>query len=155
VDFRGLNADWDRAYLMNEQGARAFNRYRTPGGVREDGATVGIWEETVAPFGCWEAPAYAVAFCVETESDQPGYVGRERYNQYNWLGIYTLSWSGIDIRVEAPLDFYTYTIRVHSATDDTSSMPGFVMRHVASMGGLPRSWPLLGWAGSATARGSS
>lgn len=112
VDFSGLQADWDRAYLMNEQGARAFTRYWNPAGTLEEGDEVGIWRHTTAPFGCWEAPEHGVRFCVDALDGQAGFVGRERYNQYNWLGIYTLSWSGIDIQVEAPLQTYSYAIRV-------------------------------------------
>jgi hypothetical protein len=112
VDFGGLNADWDRAYMMNEQGARSFTRYVDSTGRELEAADVGIWEETTAPFGCWEAPSRRVRFCVEAPPGQRGFVGRERYRQYNWLGFYALSWSGIDIAVEAPLDTYTYTIRV-------------------------------------------
>jgi hypothetical protein len=119
VDFGALDADWDQAYLMNEQGARAFTRYRNPAGVPQGGDDVGIWRETMAPFGCWEAPMHDLRFCVEALAGQPGFVGRERYNQYNWLGIYTLSWSGIDIQIEAPLETYTYTIRVERRTGDS------------------------------------
>ncbi len=112
VDFSGLDADWERAYLMNEQGARAFTQYVNPTGEALNATQVGIWEETAAPFGCWEAPAHGIRFCVEASPGQRGFVGRERYRQYNWLGFYTLSWSGIDIAVDAPRDTYTYTIRV-------------------------------------------
>jgi hypothetical protein len=112
VDFSRLNADWDHAYLMNEQGARPFVRYVSPSGTKLSAAEVGIWEETTAPFGCWEAPRWSVRFCVEASPGQPGFVGRERYRQYNWLGFYSLSWSGIDIAVDAPLDTYTYAIRI-------------------------------------------
>jgi hypothetical protein len=112
VDFGGLGAEWDRAYLMNEQGARSFTRYRSTAGVPQDGDDVGIWQETTAPFGCWEAPTEDTRFCVEAAAGQPGFIGRERYSQYNWLGMYSLSWSGIDIQVEAPLETYVYSIRV-------------------------------------------
>lgn len=115
VDFRGLDAAWDRAYLMNEQGARAFDRYVAPDGERLDGTAVGIWRETQAPFGCWEAPRHGVRFCVDATPGQRGFVGRERYRQYNWLGFYALSWSGIDIALEGPVDLYTYTVRVEEA----------------------------------------
>jgi hypothetical protein len=114
VDFSGLQADWDRAYLMNEQGARTFTRYVDPAGKKLNASEVGIWEATAAPFGCWEAPARRIRFCVEAVPGHPGFVGRERYRQYNWLGFYTLSWSGIDIVVEAPLDTYSYTIHVEA-----------------------------------------
>jgi hypothetical protein len=118
VDFRGLNEAWDRAYVMNEQGARAFSRYVTPDGERVDGAGVGIWQETQAPFGCWEATGHGVRFCIDTAPGQPGFVGREQYLQYNWLGFYTLSWSGIDIALEGPIDAYTYTIRLEEGVEE-------------------------------------
>jgi hypothetical protein len=130
VDFSGLEENWDRAYLMNEQGARAFTRYRDPTGMPQGGDDVGIWRETSAPFGCWEAPTHRLRFCVEAVAGQPGFVGRERYNQYNWMGIYTLSWSGIDIQVEAPLETYTYTIRV----DQRSSVSHMLVPSVPHAG---------------------
>jgi hypothetical protein len=112
VDFTGLKAAWNRAYLMNEQGARRFTQYVGPAGEEVDADAMGIWEEATAPFGCWRAPQSGVQFCVEAAAGEPGFVGRERYRQYNWLGFYSLSWSGIDIMVTAPLDTYTYTIRL-------------------------------------------
>jgi hypothetical protein len=118
VDFSRLNEAWDRAYLMNEQGARVFSQYVAPDGERLDGAGVGIWQETRAPFGCWEAPGHGVRFCVDATLGQRGFVGRERYRQYNWLGFYGLSWSGIDIALEGPIDSYTYTIRVEERTEE-------------------------------------
>jgi hypothetical protein len=117
VDLTNLDVDWARVYLMNEQGARAFTRYRDPMGETWTGEDVGIWQQTEAPFGCWEAPEHGVRFCVEAPAGQPGFVGRERYNQYNWLGIYTLSWSGIDLEVAAPQAIFTYTLRVRRIPD--------------------------------------
>lgn len=117
VDFSGLDVDWQRAYLMNEQGARAFTRYVDPDGREVSAAQMGIWEAATAPFGCWEAPAAGIRFCVDATPGQPGFVGRERYRQYNWLGFYNLSWSGIDIAVDAPLDAYSYTIRIEDGID--------------------------------------
>lgn len=116
VDFEGLQASWDRAYLMNEQGARRFTQYVDPEGKKVDAEEMGIWEEATAPFGCWRAPERHVQFCVEAAPGETGFVGRERYRQYNWLGFYTLSWSGIDIAVEAPLDTYTYTVRLQEGS---------------------------------------
>jgi hypothetical protein len=117
VDLTGLEADWARVYLMNEQGARAFTRYRDATGNVQEAGEVGIWEEATAPFGCWEAPARDVRFCVEAPAGQPGFVGRERYLQYNWLGAYALSWSGIDLEIAAPQTTVTYSIRVEKTSD--------------------------------------
>ena len=112
ANFSDLRAEWDRAYLMNEQGAQAFTRYIAPDGRELEASEMGIWEQAQAPFGCWQAPDRQIRFCLETNAGQPGFVGRERYRQFNWLGFYTLSWSGIDLVVEPPTDTYTYVIRV-------------------------------------------
>lgn len=117
VDLTGLEADWKRVYLMNEQGARAFPRYRDAAGNVREAGEVSIWEESAAPFGCWEAPARGVRFCVEAPLGQPGYVGRERYLQRNWLGVYMLSWSGIDLELDAPREIFTYTLRLERLPD--------------------------------------
>jgi hypothetical protein len=118
ADFRGLHAPWERAYLMNEQGARAFTSYLEAGGSVVDASEMGIWQEATAPFGCWNSPERGLSFCVEARSGQPGFVGRERYLQFNWLGFYALSWSGIDIAVDAPRETYEYTIHIVRETPD-------------------------------------
>jgi hypothetical protein len=117
VDVTGLPPTWDAVYMMNEQGARAFTHYRDPTGQTWSSEDVGIWRQTKAPFGCWEAPEHGVRFCVDAKDGQSGFIGRERYNQYNWLGLYTLSWSGIDLEIEAPQDTFTYAIRVERYPD--------------------------------------
>jgi hypothetical protein len=114
VDFTGLTVDWHAAYLMNEQGARAFPVYEDSRGERRHGDEIGIWHPDDDPFGCWLSSDEALRFCVETEPGRSRYVGRERYIQYNWVRLYGLSWSGIDIEVEAPLDHYRYTVRVEA-----------------------------------------
>ena len=114
VDFTGLTVDWRVAYLMNEQGAHAFPVYEDSSGVRRHGDEIGIWHPDDDPFGCWLSADETLRFCVETEPGRARYVGRERYVQYNWVRLYALSWSGIDIRVEAPIDAYRYTVRVEA-----------------------------------------
>jgi hypothetical protein len=118
VDLRELLVGWEAAYLMNEQGARAFTRYRSPEGRVLTGGTVGIWDEAVAPFGCWESSAADLRFCVDAEAGQPGFVGRERYVQYHAMGIYQLSWAGIDLEIHPPTSSVSYTIRVEDVSVD-------------------------------------
>jgi hypothetical protein len=121
VDFSDLRVPWTRAYLMNEQGARAFTRYQDEKGTYLEGKQIGIWEspgEFTAP-ACWSSADDAFRFCVEPyrESPQPPavvYYGRERYNQYNWRGIYYLSWSGVDLELEAPQSVYRYRITLEA-----------------------------------------
>jgi hypothetical protein len=111
VDLSGLGVEWDRVFLMNEQGAQSFTRYREPGlEVEED--QFGKWQATTARTGCIVAEDVSVQFCIETESEGPRYYGRERYNQYYWVGVYALSWAGIDLQLEPPMDQFEYQIRV-------------------------------------------
>jgi hypothetical protein len=115
VDFTGLEVNWERAYLMNEQGAVNFPVYQDASGQLQSGDDVGIWRATDDVSGCWRREEDALRFCVETEPGRRKFVGRERYNQYRWTGIYYLSWSGIDIEIDPPVDRYRYTIRVEAA----------------------------------------
>ena len=117
VDLTGLEVTWSAAYLMNEQGAVHFPIYENSLGERLHGDQVGIWHPTDDLFGCWISWDEALRFCVETEPGRPRYVGRERYNQYNWVRIYALSWSGIDLRLDPPLETYRYVIHVESVDD--------------------------------------
>lgn len=112
VDLSGLQVAWERAYLMNEQGAINFTIYQDEDGRKWHGDEVGIWRLTEDAYGCWLHRCEALRFCVQTEPGQPKYVGRERYNQYRWTGIFYLSWSGIDIEVKPPIDHYQYVVRV-------------------------------------------
>jgi hypothetical protein len=128
VDFTGLEVDWRAAYLMNEQGAESFPIYEDSTGARRHGDEIGIWHPEDDPFGCWISLGTSgedansadagltqeVRFCVTTEPDRRRYVGRERYNQYNWVRIYMLSWSGIDIEIDAPVDHYSYTLQIEA-----------------------------------------
>jgi hypothetical protein len=112
VDLSGLEPSWDKAYLMNEQGANHFTEYWDTSGRRLQAGHIGIWEPSDVPFqrACFESPDDHLRFCVDPIDPAVAYYGRERYNQYNWRGIYYLSWSGIDLQVEGPRDIYRYRI---------------------------------------------
>lgn len=111
VDLSGLETAWTRAYLMNEQGAQFFTRYEESG-LAVEGEQFGRWQPTTAQRGCIVADDRSVRWCVETEEPIPRYYGRERYNQYYWVGVYRLSWAGIDLELEAPLNRFEYRITV-------------------------------------------
>jgi hypothetical protein len=49
---------------------------------------------------------------VEREGEGKRYYGRERYRQYYWVGVYVLSWAGIDLEVEAPAEQVMYRVVV-------------------------------------------
>jgi hypothetical protein len=128
VDLSQLHVDWTRVYLMNEQGARRFTHYQDAQGTTLEGAEIGIWESVAefsgwacfsAPLGLGLAADGALRFCIEPaeEEAQPPavlYYGRERYNQYNWRGIYVLSWAGMDLALDAPQSAYRYRITLEA-----------------------------------------
>ena len=118
VDLSDLPDGWEKVYMMNEQGARAFARYRSLEGQLVEAGAVGIWDEAEAPFGCWESVKAGLRFCVDTEPGRPGFVGRERYVQYHWMGIYWLSWAGIDLEIHPPASSVRYTVRVEDVPVD-------------------------------------
>jgi hypothetical protein len=111
ADFSDLDEPWDKVYLMNEQGARVFTRYEEPGLVLE-GGDLGKWQSSSAQRSCLSSKDQSLQFCVETEGEGSRYYGRERYNQYYWIGVYALSWAGIDLEVEAPADGVAYRIEI-------------------------------------------
>ncbi len=116
VDLSGLTVDWTRAYLMNEQGARHFTDYADSAGRHLASQEIGIWEASTEFISraCFDSKDGLLEFCVEPEPPAVVYFGRERYSQYNWRGIYTLSWSGVDIEVAAPLSVYRYRIALEA-----------------------------------------
>ena len=112
VDLTALDVNWQQVYLMNEQGAQTFTRYLDIEGTRLEGAEIGIWESPgrFIARACFEDSEGQLGFCVEPEPSTVVYFGRERYNQYNWRGIYYLSWSGVDLELQAPQTVYSYRI---------------------------------------------
>jgi len=111
IDFTGLTVAWEKAYLMSEQGAHHFTRYWDSNGTERNAAQLGIWQ-TADPLpaqACFEDRDQALRFCIEPQPPATLYFGRERYNQYNWRGIYYLAWSGIDIEID-PTPLYRYRI---------------------------------------------
>ncbi len=110
VDFSDLRIPWERAYLMNEQGARFFTRYQESGRTLE-GRDFGKWQLTSGR-GCILAAYAPLRFCVETEGPVTRYFGRELYHQYYWIGGYALAWAGIDLEVNGPVESFAYTVRL-------------------------------------------
>jgi hypothetical protein len=112
VDLAAMRQTWSKAYLMNEQGAHFFTRYRDSDGRQLDADQLGIWQRASPPpeRACFDGSKVPLVFCVEPEGSAALYYGRERYNQYNWRGIYYLAWSGVDIEIEGPRPVYRYRI---------------------------------------------
>jgi hypothetical protein len=112
ADLSGLGPNWDRMYLMNEQGAVAFPTYQDEERRIWSGEQVGIWRPSDAPINCWLSGEETLRFCVETEAGRRKFVGQERRIVPRWTGFFYLSWSGVDIEIEPPTTRYQYLIRV-------------------------------------------
>jgi hypothetical protein len=116
VDFSGMEREWGRAFLMNEQGANLFARYRDAEGTRLEAEDIGIWQlvETHVERACFDSEDDRLTFCVEPEEPAVVHYGRERYLQYNWRGTYYLSWSGIDLEIPGPRPSYRYRLTLEA-----------------------------------------
>lgn len=111
ADFAGLRVEPELVYLANEQGAIPFTLYGdSTGAQRHFADSADQWQPASAPRTCFTAEERRVRFCVETEPGQAKYVGRERYLQYRWSGIFWLSWAGTDIELSRPRGVYRYRI---------------------------------------------
>ena len=118
ADFAGLRATPDLVYLANEQGARAFTLYSDSSGAQRYFADVpdtpDQWVATTAERTCFTAEARKLRFCVETQPGQAKYVGRERYFQRRWSGLFSLSWAGTDLELTRPQGVYRYRVVVEA-----------------------------------------
>jgi hypothetical protein len=114
VDFSRMEREWSRAYLMNEQGASRFTRYWDVNGTRLEVDDIGIWQpsDTFVERACFGSDDGQLGFCVEPDAPAIVHYGRERYLQYNWRGVYYLSWSGIDIEIVGPRPSYRYRLHL-------------------------------------------
>jgi hypothetical protein len=113
VDFSDLGRTWQRAFIMNEQGARRFTRYTDDRNTAE-GPQIGIWQPTDAGRGCFTSSDGRHRFCVELVDRARLVYGRERYTQRVWRGLYVLSWSGIDIEVDGPRPRFRYRLELEA-----------------------------------------
>jgi hypothetical protein len=110
ADFRQITRPWQRAYLMNEQGANTFPCYADSLGVALCGPQLGQWQTTTASQACLAAADGARRFCLTPPEGATVYYGRERYWQYNWRGVFTLAWAGVDLAVDGPRPSVRYRL---------------------------------------------
>jgi hypothetical protein len=120
ADFTGLSVTPELVYLTNEQGATTFTHARESGGESRElidaPDTPDQWIPSTAAETCLESPARQLRFCVEAAPGQQKYVGRERYFQRRWSGLFWLSWAGSDIELAEPEGLYRYRLRVERMT---------------------------------------
>lgn len=122
VDFSQVAVTWERAYLMNEQGANWFTRYNEgPVGASSpplSASQLGIWQSSQAERACFSSDRAPLRFCIEIEPDEGVtlQLGRERYWQRNWRGLFYLAWAGADIEIGDQRDVYTYRLLLEQTT---------------------------------------
>lgn len=105
VELDGLPPAVTEVALMNEQGARAFDRYEEPGGPVLHGDAIGTWDLVGRPGARFVSPAAGVAFALEDADGATVRRGREL------IGA-RLSWAGFGLSVTPPRRTMSYALSV-------------------------------------------
>jgi hypothetical protein len=105
VDLTGLPGDVTEVAVMNEQGARAFDRFEDSGGAVLHGDAIGTWDEVTAAGARFVSPAYRVAFSIEPVDGAALRRGRELVGA-------RLAWAGFGLTVPARRRGLCYGLRV-------------------------------------------
>jgi len=91
--------------VMNEQGARAFDRYRDSDGRALDGAAIGTWDEVTAQRASFVCEARRVAFSLPQVEGARLYRGRELIGS-------RVAWAGFGYTFPAALGAIAYELRI-------------------------------------------
>lgn len=105
ADFSGLPPEVTEVALMNEQGARTFDRYEDAAGVVLCGGAIGSWDEVAAPSARFVSPSARVAFSVEHVEGATLRRGRELVGA-------RLAWAGFGCTAPAGRPGLSYELRV-------------------------------------------
>lgn len=109
VDLRGLRKDGlTEVVVMNEQGARRFDRYRDADGVALDGHLIGAWHEVRAAEARFVDTGDGVAFSLRQAPGARLFRGREL------IGT-RLAWSGFGYSLPPSLEGFAYDVRAEVA----------------------------------------
>ena len=89
VDLSGLTApEVSEVVVMNEQGARCFDRYEDGGGAVRRGADIGTWDEVDGPRASFVSTGHRVAFSLGPAPPARLYRGRELVgSRLAWAGF--------------------------------------------------------------------
>jgi len=106
VDLTDLPTDGvTEAVVMNEQGARHFDRYRDSDGTALRGEAIGTWDEVTAAEVSFVSPADRVAFSL-------GQVQGARLSRGRELIDSRVAWSGFGYSLPPTLKEFSYTVRI-------------------------------------------
>lgn len=126
VDASALRPDAaTEVVVMNEQGARAFDRYRDSDGRTLRGAAIGTWDEVAAERASFVCEARRVAFSLPQVEGARLYRGRELIGS-------RVAWAGFGYSFPPALGTITYELQIERLPALASGDPGPVRTTVAS-----------------------
>ncbi len=106
VDLTGLATDGvTEAVVMNEQGARHFDRYRDSDGTALRGEAIGTWDEVTAAEAAFVSTNDRVAFSLGQAQGARLSRGRELIGS-------RVAWSGFGYSFPPTLKEFSYTVRI-------------------------------------------
>jgi hypothetical protein len=105
VDLSGLPADVTEVAVMNEQGARAFDRFEDAAGAVLDGDAIGTWDAVTGHGARFVSRASRVAFSVTPVDGASLRRGRELVGA-------RLAWAGFGLTVPGGRGCLSYELRV-------------------------------------------
>ena len=110
VDMSGLpREDITEVAMMNEQGARSFDRYRDTDGATLQGKEIGTWDEVTAAAASFVSTAHEVAFSL-------GQVDGARLNRGRELIGSRVAWSGFGYSLPPTLAGFDYDVRIEKTS---------------------------------------
>ena len=95
--------------VMNEQGARSFDRYRDADGTALQGQEIGTWDEVAAATAAFVSTDHGVAFSL-------GQVGGARLHRGRELIGSRVAWAGFGYSLPPTLQEFHYDLRIENAS---------------------------------------
>jgi hypothetical protein len=93
------------AFVMNEQGAHAFDQYRDSSGISLSGKKIGCWDEVAAEAASFASSTQRIAFTLPRVAGARLFRGRELIGS-------RLAWAGFGYSLPPTTRRFTYTIRL-------------------------------------------
>jgi hypothetical protein len=110
VDMSGRPGDGvSEVVVMNEQGARHFDRYRDADGTILQGREIGTWDRVAAQTACFVCAADGVAFSLDQVDGARLYRGRELIGE-------RVAWAGFGYSLPPTRNKFGYEVRIERAT---------------------------------------
>jgi hypothetical protein len=109
IDASILPPEITEVALMNEQGARTFDRYQDSSGISLQGGEIGCWDEVKASEAWFESTSRGIAFRLGQVKGTRLYCGRELVGA-------RLAWAGFGYSFKPSIQGFSYAIKVEKHT---------------------------------------